>query len=117
VYAIDVSNPSAPRIVDSMMTDAQIVNDVMTTEDGRWGVFSREGASTRANGIVIFDAMNGGARRAVPASVAIAAHPCKRSLEARSVGWRGEAFAQRISSRRRDSQLPSRRTEARPHRS
>jgi hypothetical protein len=56
VYAIDVSNPSAPRIVDSMITDAQIVNDVMTTEDGKWGVFSREGASTRANGIVIFDA-------------------------------------------------------------
>lgn len=56
VYAIDVRDPHSPRIVDSMMTDAQIVNDVMTTEDGRWGVFSREGASTRANGIVIFDA-------------------------------------------------------------
>jgi hypothetical protein len=56
VYAIDVSDPSRPTIVDSMMTDARIVNDVMTTEDGRYGVFSREGASTRKNGIVIFDA-------------------------------------------------------------
>jgi hypothetical protein len=28
----------------------------MTTEDGRYGVFSREGASDRRNGIVVFDA-------------------------------------------------------------
>lgn len=54
VYAIDVTG--APRIVDSMLVDARIVNDVMTTEDGRYGVFSREGASSRKNGIVIFDA-------------------------------------------------------------
>ena len=39
-----------------MMTNARIVNDVMTTEDGKYGVFSREGASDRKNGIVIFDA-------------------------------------------------------------
>ncbi len=56
VYAIDVSTPTAPRIVDSMMTNARIVNDVMTTEDGRFGVFSREGASDRQNGIVVFEA-------------------------------------------------------------
>ncbi|OLC07710.1 MAG: hypothetical protein AUH42_02990 [Gemmatimonadetes bacterium 13_1_40CM_70_11] len=56
VYAIDVSDWTAPRIVDSMMTNARIVNDVMTTEDGKVGVFSREGASDRKNGIVVFDA-------------------------------------------------------------
>jgi hypothetical protein len=56
VYAIDVTSPRAPKIVDSMMTNARIVNDVMTTEDGRYGVFSREGASDRKNGIVVFDA-------------------------------------------------------------
>ena len=56
VYAIDVSNPHAPVIVDSMMTDARLVNDVMTTEDGKYGVFSREGSSNRKDGIVIFDA-------------------------------------------------------------
>ncbi len=56
VYVIDVRDPRRPRIVDSMLTDAQIVNDVMTTEDGRYGVFSREGASNRKNGIVIFEA-------------------------------------------------------------
>jgi hypothetical protein len=56
VYAIDVQDPSKPQIVDSMMVDAQIVNDVMTTEDGKYGVFSREGASNRKNGLKIFDA-------------------------------------------------------------
>ena len=56
VYAIDVSNPRAPLIVDSMVTDARLVNDVMTTEDGKYGVFSREGSSNRKDGIVIFDA-------------------------------------------------------------
>jgi len=58
VYAIDVSDVTHPKIVDSMMTNARIVNDVMTTEDGKYGVFSREGASDRKNGIVVFDASN-----------------------------------------------------------
>ncbi len=55
VYAIDIRDPAKPRIVDSMMVDAQLVNDVMTTEDGKYGVFSREGASNRKNGLQIFD--------------------------------------------------------------
>ena len=58
VYAIDISDVTKPKIVDSMMTNARIVNDVMTTEDGKYGVFSREGASDRKNGIVVFDASN-----------------------------------------------------------
>ena len=56
VYAIDVTTPGAPKIVDSMMANSRIANDVMTTEDGKFGVFSREGASDRKNGIVVFDA-------------------------------------------------------------
>jgi hypothetical protein len=56
VYAIDVTTAGKPRIVDSMMTNARLVNDVMTTEDGKYGVFSREGSSDRKDGIVIFDA-------------------------------------------------------------
>lgn len=56
VYAIDVKDPANPKIVDSMMVDAQLVNDVMTTEDGKYGVFSREGASNRKNGLKVFDA-------------------------------------------------------------
>src|SRR6266566_1739308 len=56
VYAIDIVDPASPKIVDSMLTDARLVNDVMTTADGKYGVFSREGASNRKNGIVVFDA-------------------------------------------------------------
>ena len=53
VYAIDVSKPGAPTITDSVVVDARTINDVMTTEDGKYGVITREGASTRKNGIVI----------------------------------------------------------------
>lgn len=53
VYAIDLSNPGAPVVTDSVVVDARVINDVMTTEDGRYGVLTREGASTRKNGIVI----------------------------------------------------------------
>jgi len=56
VYAIDISDPTHPKIADSMLTNSRIVNDVMTTEDGKYGIFSREGASDRKNGIVVFDA-------------------------------------------------------------
>lgn len=53
MYAIDVSNPASPRITDSVVVDARTINDVMTTEDGKYGVLTRENASTRKNGIVI----------------------------------------------------------------
>jgi hypothetical protein len=53
VYAIDVSKPGTPVITDSVVVDARTINDVMTTEDGKYGVLTREGASTRKNGIVI----------------------------------------------------------------
>lgn len=55
-YVIDIKDPANPTIVDSMMADARILNDIMTTEDGKYGVFSREGASNRKNGIKVFDA-------------------------------------------------------------
>ncbi len=53
IYAIDVSDPAMPVFTDSVVVDARVVNDVMTTEDGKYGVLTREGASTRKNGIVI----------------------------------------------------------------
>ena len=53
VYAIDLRNPSLPVITDSVVVDARAVNDIMTTEDGKYGVLTRENASTRKNGIVI----------------------------------------------------------------
>lgn len=56
VYVIDVRNTSAPKLVDSMLTNTRIVNDVMTTEDGKYGIFTGEGASDRLNGIRVFEA-------------------------------------------------------------
>lgn len=53
VYAIDLADPAAPVITDSVMVDARAINDIMTTEDGRYGVLTREGASSRKNGIVV----------------------------------------------------------------
>jgi hypothetical protein len=53
LYAIDLANPANPVVTDSVMVDARVINDVMTTEDGRFGVMTREGASGRKNGIVI----------------------------------------------------------------
>jgi hypothetical protein len=53
IYAIDVSDPSRPVITDSIVANSRSMNDVMTTEDGKWMVFTREGAADRKNGIVI----------------------------------------------------------------
>jgi hypothetical protein len=56
VYAYDVSDPANPVKTDSILVDARTINDVSTTPDGKIGVFTREGASSRKNGIVFFDA-------------------------------------------------------------
>jgi hypothetical protein len=53
IYAIDLANPAAPAITDSVVVDARHINDLMTTEDGKFGVLTRENASTRKNGIVV----------------------------------------------------------------
>ena len=53
IYAIDISDPSKPVITDSIVANSRSMNDLMTTEDGKWLVFTREGAADRKNGIVI----------------------------------------------------------------
>ena len=53
IFAVDISDPAKPFFTDSVVVDARVVNDIMTTEDGKYGVMTREGASTRKNGIVI----------------------------------------------------------------
>ncbi len=53
IYAIDVRDPEKPVITDSLVVNARSMNDLMTTADGKWLVFTREGASDRKNGIVI----------------------------------------------------------------
>jgi hypothetical protein len=52
-YAIDVGDPAKPVVTDSLVVDTRRVNDVMTTPDGKFLVFTREGASSRRNGIGI----------------------------------------------------------------
>ncbi len=53
MYAIDISNPASPVVTDSVVSNTRRVNDVMTFPDGKFLVFTREGASDRKNGIVI----------------------------------------------------------------
>ena len=51
----DISDPSQPKLTDTIKVDARLINDVSTTPDGRILVISREGASNRRNGIAFFD--------------------------------------------------------------
>ena len=55
VYTINIGDPAAPAIVDSIMLNARTINDIMTTPDGNYLVVTREGAADRKNGIVIYD--------------------------------------------------------------
>ncbi len=53
LYAIDISDPAAPSVTDSLVLNTRRVNDVMSTPDGKFIVMTREGAADRKNGIVI----------------------------------------------------------------
>ncbi|MEC9006629.1 MAG: Ig-like domain-containing protein, partial [Candidatus Neomarinimicrobiota bacterium] len=54
-YFWDVTDPAKMVIIDTITVDARTVNDVKISEDGRVGVITREGASSRKNGFVILD--------------------------------------------------------------
>ena len=51
----DISDPANPKLTDTIKVDARIVNDISTTADGKILVISREGASSRKNGIAFYD--------------------------------------------------------------
>jgi hypothetical protein len=53
MYAIDITDPAKPVVTDSIVANTRRVNDIMTTPDGKFLVFTREGASDRKNGLVI----------------------------------------------------------------
>ena len=53
MYAIDISDPAKPVVTDSIVANTRRVNDIMTTPDGKFLVFTREGAADRRNGLVI----------------------------------------------------------------
>ncbi|HUP90564.1 MAG TPA: Ig-like domain-containing protein [Longimicrobiales bacterium] len=60
LFTLDISNTAKPTIIDSLVIDARTINDVQTTPDGKLGVVTREGASSRRNGIVILDLADAG---------------------------------------------------------
>ena len=51
----DVTDPANIIAIDTIKVDARTVNDVKVSEDGKICVISREGASSRKNGIIILD--------------------------------------------------------------
>jgi hypothetical protein len=52
MYTIDIRDPANPIVTDSIVANTRRVNDIMTTPDGRFLVFTREGAADRRNGVV-----------------------------------------------------------------
>jgi hypothetical protein len=52
----DVTDPAHPVQTDSLVVDARVVNDVNLNQTRKVGVLTREGASTRKNGVMLFDA-------------------------------------------------------------
>lgn len=57
-YVFDITDLTNIVRSDSIKVDARTINDVTVSPDGRYGVFSREGASNRVNGVVILDLAN-----------------------------------------------------------
>ncbi len=55
IQAYDISDPANPKLTETVKVDARVVNDVSVTPDGKIGVLTREGASSRKNGIVFLD--------------------------------------------------------------
>jgi len=55
LYVYDIADPAHPKESDPLKVDARLINDVSVTPDGRIGVITREGASSRKNGIVFLD--------------------------------------------------------------
>ena len=55
VYIYDIADPAHPKESDPLKVDARLINDVSVTPDGKIGVITREGASSRKNGIVFLD--------------------------------------------------------------
>ncbi len=54
----DVTDPSRLEHIATVTVDARTVNDVKVSADGRLCIISREGASDRKNGIVLYDVEN-----------------------------------------------------------
>lgn len=55
LLVFDISDPKNPKQTDTVKVDAHTINDVSVSADGKIGVITREGASSRKNGIVFLD--------------------------------------------------------------
>jgi plastocyanin len=55
LFVYDISDPANPKQIDKLKVDARRLNDLRTTPDEQNGVYTREGASNRKNGIVFLD--------------------------------------------------------------
>lgn len=55
VVVYNIKDPAKPVLTDTVKVDARVVNDVSISSDGKIGVVTREGASSRKNGIVFLD--------------------------------------------------------------
>lgn len=51
----DITDPAHPVLTDSVQLDARRINDVKIHPNNRIGIVTREGASSRRNGIVLLD--------------------------------------------------------------
>ncbi len=58
MYVWDVTDPDNVTLTDSLVVDGRVVNDVKVSGDASWAIITREGASTRRNGIVVLDLRN-----------------------------------------------------------
>lgn len=55
MFVWNVTDPTNIALLDSVVVDARVVNDVKVSDDASWAIITREGASTRRNGIVVLD--------------------------------------------------------------
>jgi plastocyanin len=55
LFVYDIADPANPKLLDTLKVDARLINDISTTPEEKIGVFTREGASNRKNGIVFLD--------------------------------------------------------------
>ncbi|MDT5061835.1 MAG: hypothetical protein QOH63_2294 [Acidobacteriota bacterium] len=55
LVVFDISDPASPKQTDTVKVDAHTVNDISVGADGKIGVLTREGSSSRKDGIVFLD--------------------------------------------------------------
>jgi hypothetical protein len=53
IYVWDVTEPASPVLTDSVVVDARIIHDIRVNEDRSLAIASRQGASTRRDGVVL----------------------------------------------------------------